>query len=97
MSEQSHSYYLLTIIIILVFQNQSIENTIPGSGYVLGALLGPVMEPLPPKPVTKDVGLMKKKLDREKKKKKEEEVAPAVTEGEAAKLGEVYIEKKNWI
>ncbi|XP_069988940.1 MICOS complex subunit MIC60 isoform X2 [Penaeus vannamei] len=65
---------------------KSIENTIPGSGYVLGALLGPVMEPLPPKPVTKDVGLMKKKLDREKKKKKEEEVAPAVTEGEAAKL-----------
>ncbi|XP_042856036.1 MICOS complex subunit MIC60-like isoform X2 [Penaeus japonicus] len=64
---------------------KSIENTIPGSGYVLGALLGPVMEPLSPKPVTKDVGLMKKKLDREKKKKKEEEVAPAVTEGEGAK------------
>ncbi|XP_063604055.1 MICOS complex subunit MIC60-like isoform X1 [Penaeus indicus] len=64
---------------------KSIENTIPGSGYVLGAILGPVMEPLQPKPVTKDVGLMKKKLDREKKKKKDEEAAPAVTEGEAAK------------
>ncbi|XP_037785364.1 MICOS complex subunit MIC60-like isoform X6 [Penaeus monodon] len=64
---------------------KSIESTIPGSGYVLGAILGPVLEPLPPKPVTKDVGLVKKKLDREKKKKKEEEVAPAVTEGEAAK------------
>lgn len=59
---------------------KGVERTIPGSKYVLSAVLGPHVEvvPVTPKPDKLDQGLLKKKLDREKKKKpKEEEIAPA--------------------
>lgn len=66
------------------------EKTIPGSSYVLSALLGPLVElpkvaPAPPKV---DQGLLKKKLDREKKKSKEEEKSSPAPPVEAAKQSE---------
>ncbi|XP_066960296.1 MICOS complex subunit MIC60 isoform X2 [Macrobrachium rosenbergii] len=51
---------------------KGVEKVIPGSGIVLGKILGPLPESEPPKPPKPDVGLVRKKLEREKKKKKEE-------------------------
>lgn len=51
---------------------KGVENAIPGSGVVLGMLLGPLPEPGPPKSTKPDVGLVRKRVEREKKKKLEE-------------------------
>ncbi|XP_068222602.1 MICOS complex subunit MIC60 isoform X2 [Palaemon carinicauda] len=51
---------------------KGVEKVIPGSGFVLGTILGPLPESEPPKPPNPDVGLVRKRLEREKKKKKEE-------------------------
>lgn len=73
---------------------KGVERTIPGSKYVLSAVLGPHVEvvPVTPKPDKLDQGLLKKKLDREKKKKpKEEEIAPAPA-GVETKQGDAALE-----
>lgn len=53
---------------------KGVEKSIPGSSYILSAVLGPLVEvpPTPPAPPKVDQGLLKKKLDREKKKKGKE-------------------------
>lgn len=66
---------------------KDVENTIPGSKYLLDIVLGPVKEPTPPKPPKTEIGLMRRKLEREKKKKKleEEEAAAKAAEIDAIK------------
>ncbi|XP_050730516.1 MICOS complex subunit MIC60-like isoform X2 [Eriocheir sinensis] len=74
---------------------KGVEKSIPGSSYILSAVLGPLVEvpPTPPAPPKVDQGLLKKKLDREKKKKgKEAEEGMPAPPLEAPKEGDAALE-----
>ncbi|KAK3883104.1 hypothetical protein Pcinc_012558 [Petrolisthes cinctipes] len=62
---------------------KSVEGTLPGSKYLLNAILGPVVDYPAPKPLKPDVGLVKKRLEREKKKEAEKQATKEVSNEEA--------------
>lgn len=57
------------------------EGTLPGSKYLLNAILGPLVEIPTTKSLTPDVGLVKKRLEREKKKEAEKRAAEEAKPG----------------
>ncbi|XP_076067930.1 inner membrane mitochondrial protein mitofilin isoform X3 [Oratosquilla oratoria] len=73
---------------------KSVENTIPGSKHLLGAILGsPVESPKttsssPPITKTPEHGLLRKKLERERKRKEEEKRLAAEKEAQEKDLEE---------
>nr|XP_053641102.1 MICOS complex subunit MIC60-like isoform X1 [Cherax quadricarinatus] len=67
---------------------KGVEKTIPGSKYLLDVILGSEQEFAPPKPPKPEIGLVKKRLEREKKKE-EDEAAAAISGGSKDMPGQV--------
>ncbi|XP_045615808.1 MICOS complex subunit Mic60 isoform X2 [Procambarus clarkii] len=67
---------------------KAVENIIPGSRHLLNVILGPEQETVSPKIPKPEIGLLKKKLEREKKKTEEKAASASIASNEGSKTDE---------